>query len=124
MTANFLSWFFAKAPIQILQIGRNFLLWAWHFFSIGYFLPSLLSPWHRDITGYGRGFDLKRFLQVLGWNLISRVIGGVMRLVVLVFGLFVELVLVFFIFLVFGVWIFIPLLIPVLIILGILTFLL
>ena len=87
---RFFKWYFALAPVRILVAGRNFLIFGWHFFSIGYFLPRLLQPWHRDVTGYGRGFDLKRIFHVLGWNLISRVIGACLRLAVMFLGFVFE----------------------------------
>lgn len=86
----FLRWFYIDEPRRILQTGRNFLIFGWHFFSIGYFLPRLFSPWHRDLSGYGRGLDLKRILHVLGWNLISRLIGAILRIAVIILGIAFE----------------------------------
>lgn len=117
----FFKWFFVVAPREILQIGRNFLLWAWHYFSIGYFLPRLFSPWHKDISGYGRGFDLKRFLHVWGWNTISRVIGAILRLVVMAIGIVVLAGLFFLTVLAVVAWYALPLLIPFLIAVGLIT---
>lgn len=105
---SFFHWFFAVAPADILRLARNFLQWNWHFFSIGYFVPRLFAPWHRDLTPYGRGFDLKRFLHIFGWNLISRVIGAVLRIAIMIFGLATELLLVIVIVIVFLVWFFLP----------------
>ncbi len=117
----FVSWFFFKAPMEILRIGQNFLLWGWQYFSIGYFVPRLFSPWHRDITSYGRGFDLTRFLHVWGWNLISRFIGAVLRLFVMAVGLLVEGTIFGFSVVVFILWFLLPAAVPVLLVLGILT---
>lgn len=117
----FLGWFFVKAPRQIVVVGMNFLLWGWHFFSIGYFLPRIFSPWHRDITGYGRGFDFKRFLQVFAWNLISRVIGAILRIAVMVFGLLIELCIALAAAIIFIFWFILPLFSFALIIFGIVT---
>jgi hypothetical protein len=85
----FIRWFFWQAPVEVLRTGRNFLTWTWRFFSIGYFVPRLFAPWHKDVSSYGRGFDLARFLHVWGWNFISRFIGAVLRLVVMAAGLVV-----------------------------------
>lgn len=104
----FVKWFFTVAPRQILRVGWTFARWAWKEFSIGYFPPRLFAPWHRDLSSYGRGFDLRRILHVMGWNLISRVIGAVLRLVVLAFGLAVEAVFLPVIAVVLVVWIALP----------------
>ena len=115
------KWFFATAPREILGIGKNFTAWTWKFFSIGYFLPRLFSHWHRDITGYGRGFDLRRFLRVWGWNLFSRIIGAILRLTVMAAGV---VTLVFFIIitvLTFILWFTLPVLVPALLVFGAFT---
>lgn len=119
----FIKWFFVIAPVRILELGRNFLAWAWHFFSIGYFLPRIFSPWHKDITGYGRGFDLSRFLHVWGWNLISRIIGAVLRLVVMVFGLWVFGLIVILAAAIFVLWFVLPFGIAGLFLIGVITLL-
>lgn len=119
----FVQWFFAKAPLEIIRIGKNFLAWGWHFFSVGYLLPRLLSPWHRDITGYGRGFDLKRFFQVLIWNLISRVIGAFLRAMLIVFGLLAEVLIFALALFWFLFWFLIPAVIIVLFAAGVISFL-
>lgn len=121
---SFLSWFFVTAPSLILRTGGNFLLWGWHFFSIGYFVPRLLSPWHRDISSYGLGFDFKRFFHTFGWNLISRVIGAVMRVVVLSFGIVVEAGIGAVSISVFLAWYLLPVAIPGLFVLGFFTLIL
>lgn len=120
-TARFLEWFFVREPRLILHTAESFLLWAWKYFSIGYFLPRLFSPWHRDISFYGRGFDFKRFFHTLGWNLISRVLGAIMRLVVMAVGIVAEGGILAFSAAVFLVWFVLPLLSLALFIVGIFT---
>ena len=115
------KWFFAVAPREILELGKNFMDWAWKFFSVGYFLPRLFSPWHRDITGYGRGFDLRRFLRVWGWNLFSRIIGAILRVTVMAVGLVIIAFFVIITATIFVLWFALPILIPALLIIGAFT---
>ena len=84
-------------------------------------MPRLFYPWHKDITGYGRGFDLKRFLHVFGWNLISRIIGAILRIFVILVGLGVEIGIILLSVTAYLSWYLMPLLIPYFIILGITT---
>ena len=86
----FLKWFYWDAPRQILQMARDYLSWAWQMFSIGFFLPRIFSPWHRDVTGYGRGFDLARWTQAAVSNAVSRLAGAVLRIFFIVTGLIIE----------------------------------
>lgn len=76
--------------MRILENGKNFMIWCWHFFSIGFFIPRILSPWHKDITSYGRGFDFAVFFHTLAWNFISRCFGAIFRTFFIVVGLLLE----------------------------------
>lgn len=117
----FIKWFFVRAPLEIVRLGRNFLAWDWQFFSIGYFVPRLFAPWHRDISDYGRGFDLSRFLHVWGWNLISRFLGAILRLLVMFVGLVVLLWIVILTISSLVIWYALPVLVPGLVIVGFIT---
>lgn len=105
---NIVYWFYVIAPRQIWRIESNFYGWAWRFFSIGFLSRRLFSPWHRDLTSYGRGFDFKRFFRILGWNLISRVIGAILRVFVVLLGILVLIGLVIVGVLMMIFWIFLP----------------
>lgn len=118
LVAAFLDWFYVIAPRQILRLGGNFLAWGWQFFSIGYFIPHLFDPWRKDITSYGIGFDFKRWLHAMGWNAISRVIGAVIRLVVMGLGVLVEGGILFLAAFLLILWYLLPLVILALLLLG------
>lgn len=117
----FFKWFFVQAPQNILRGGRNFLLWDWQFFSIGYLTPRLFAPWHRDQYSYGRGFDFSRFLRVWGWNLISRLVGAVLRIFVIFTGALLFLLIAATTVGIFVVWFTLPILSIGLFVLGLFT---
>ena len=100
----FLNWYLIEFPLTILDNGKNFLIWAWRYFSIGFFIPRLISPWHRDITSYGRGFELNAWLHAFGWNFISRFIGAILRTGIIAFGLIVEAVILVLVLFCFTFW--------------------
>ncbi len=62
-----------------------------YFVPIPWLLKTLFSPWKKDVTRYGQGFDLKRFLETLAFNLISRVLGAVVRAMTILFSLALEI---------------------------------
>jgi len=80
-------------------------------FFVGYFVPvpqllrTLLSPWKRDVVSYGRGFELKKFIETFLLNQVSRIIGAVVRTIVIVFALFLEMFALIFGFVGFIFWI-------------------
>lgn len=87
---QFLVWYFVDVPKALFQAGLILVIWIWRFFSVGFFIPRIFSPWHKDITGYGTGFDLKIWLHAFSWNLISRFIGAILRLFFILTGLSLE----------------------------------
>jgi len=107
-------WQFFEAPKNILKAWRNFLLFNLNYFSIPLLIKTFFSHWRRYEWSYGRGFDLRRWAFTCASNLISRVLGAMMRSILIFVGLFIQV----FIFLVGIVIFFSWLLLPVLIILG------
>ena len=107
---QFLVWHFYDAPKGILKAFKNFLVFNFNFFSIGLLFKTIFSHWRRYKESYGRGFDIKRYFSVFVGNLISRILGALVRTVTIFVGLLAG----FFIFLaaifVFLVWLFLPIL--------------
>lgn len=114
----FLVWYFQVAPKNIFQIWTNYLQANLHYFSIVLLFRTLLAPWHRYKSSYGRGFDFKRYLEAWSFNMVARVIGLIIRLATIFVGLLVEvLILVFGItFLIF--WILAPFILTVIFFFG------
>ncbi|MDD5590201.1 MAG: ATP-dependent Clp protease ATP-binding subunit [Candidatus Portnoybacteria bacterium] len=106
---NYFAWHYLLAPRNILRIWGNFLkFFVAYFIPIPQLLKTLFSPWKRDVTSYGRGFDFKVYAEALIFNVISRFFGAAFRSAAIIFALAVWcLVLlaggIFFIF-----WIFWP----------------
>ena len=64
-----------------------------HFFSFGILIKSLFSPWKRlMVVGEENGFDIKRFFEDLSFNIISSLIGAIVRLV-LIFACLIVVIL-------------------------------
>ncbi|MDI6882852.1 MAG: hypothetical protein QMC93_00015 [Patescibacteria group bacterium] len=111
---KFLVWHFFEAPKGILKGWRNFSVFNFHYFSILQLSKTLFSHWRRYREFYGRGFDPKRYFWAFSSNLISRVLGAIVRTVTIIIGLIVEV----FIF-ISGIFVFLSwLFLPILLILG------
>lgn len=111
---QYLVWQFFDVPKELLLAWRNFLLFNLNYFSILLLLKTFFSHWHRYKWSYPRGFDIGKSLEVLFSNLISRVLGAVVRSFLLFVGLAVEIFIVFAGLIVFTGW----LIMPALLILG------
>jgi ATP-dependent Clp protease ATP-binding subunit ClpC len=92
---EFLTWHYS--------IGINYYIKSWvsyfdyinHQFNLALLLKSLFSPWKRLIeVDKAPGFDFSRFFRVLTFNLISRCIGAVVRLILVGTG-FLLMIIVF-----------------------------
>jgi|SRR6056297_220947 len=64
---------------------KALLAFVWRFFSIGPLLKTLLSPFHRDTVPVTSASTLS-LGERLVWNIFSRLIGFVIRIVIIVLG--------------------------------------
>lgn len=107
----YLYWHYFETPKEILRIWRNFIIFFYHYFSIGLLLKTIFAPWRRDITYYGRGFDIKLYAEIIAFNLVARGVGFFIRSLVIFAGIFVEILVFFAGILIFIAWLILPVLI-------------
>jgi len=88
---QFLVWYFWDVPKKILLIWKNFLKFNLEYFSIFLLLKTFFAPWRDYRWDYGRGFDLARYAETLFSNLITRIIGAIVRSFLIAIGLAVEI---------------------------------
>jgi len=88
---KYLYWQLILTPQKVLIILKNYLAFGFDFFSIKETLRSLFSLWRRYLWNYGRGFDFGRYFEVFISNVITRIIGFIMRLFLITFFLIYEL---------------------------------
>ncbi|MDD5569004.1 MAG: hypothetical protein PHG23_01140 [Candidatus Pacebacteria bacterium] len=84
VSLKYFRWQFYKQPAEILRGLKNYLAFNVYLFSAPDLLKSLFSPWKRELSSYGRGFDFKVYLESAAGNLISRLIGFILRLFLLI----------------------------------------
>jgi hypothetical protein len=100
---------FFDIPLQILKVWKNYLRFFANYFSIPLLLKTLFSPWRKIYWEYPRGFQIGLIFEILIGNLFSRLIGFLMRSVLIIVGCLFEILTfflgIFFLFL----WYFLPL---------------
>ncbi len=111
LLAKYFDWYFVDRPKKILKIWKNFIVFGERFFSIFFLLKTLFAPFHGLTESYGRGFDLQRWLFAGFSNLIFRVIGAMVRLVIIGLGLAFEALVLISGFLIFIGWFLFPILV-------------
>lgn len=87
---SYLSWHYGEGLSCAVRAAVRAVSGFFNYFSILWLARTLFSPWHRVAEAYGRGFDPNRFFAVLAANLISRVLGAIVRSVVIAVGLGVS----------------------------------
>lgn len=79
---EFLSWFYTKGVEYYIASWRGTLAYFVHFFSLSLLLKTLFSPWKRLVfVDTSPGFNLQKQFEVFTSNLISRMIGAIVRFI-------------------------------------------
>jgi len=89
---QYFLWYFFDVPKEILKGWKNFLVFNFNYFSIPLLLKTFFSHWRQYKWGYGRGFDFGRYLEAFFSNLISRILGAIMRIFLIFFGILTEII--------------------------------
>lgn len=88
---QWISWQFFDVPKEILKGWRNYLLFNLNYFSIPLLIRTLFSHWHRYRYSYGKRFDLKQYFEAFTFNIISRGLGAILRIIFILIGFLVEI---------------------------------
>jgi hypothetical protein len=116
---QYFVWHFSDVPKELGKAWKNYLRFYLSFFSVIALARTLFVPWHSYQWGYGRGFSISRYAETFISNTFSRVLGAIIRSVLIIVGLIFEV----FIFLigaiVFLSWILLPVIIITFFIFGI-----
>jgi hypothetical protein len=84
---HYLAWHYSRAFVEIFHVWRNFLWFIAHFFSLKDLMLSWFSPWKRMVEGRGNTWDLEDLASFIIIGLISRIIGAILRTIIIVIGL-------------------------------------
>ncbi|PIR89667.1 hypothetical protein COS93_01175 [bacterium (Candidatus Gribaldobacteria) CG07_land_8_20_14_0_80_33_18] len=113
---SWLIWHFFETPKGILNAFKNFLIFNFNYFSIPFHFKTLFSHWRRYKELYGKSIvDIKQNFKALTFNLISRVLGAIVRLVTILVGLAVEVFIFIIGLLIFIGWLLLPIFLIILI---------
>ncbi len=104
----YLSWHYGRGYHELFNTLKNFIIFIPTFFSIGTLLKTLFSPLYKMKERYEGGFDIGNLMEVTVVNLIMRVVGFIVRTVVIIAGFIASVVTVVFSFSLIIVWSVIP----------------
>ncbi|MBU0569170.1 hypothetical protein KKB40_00120, partial [Patescibacteria group bacterium] len=79
---EFLAWYYTKGLEYYIDSWLSTFDWVNHSFSLPLLLKTLFAPWKRLIdVDRSPGFNLQKKFEVFTFNIISRCIGAVVRLI-------------------------------------------
>ena len=108
---KYLHWHYYTQSGIILLAWKNLLRFNLEYFSIPTLLRTFLWPWRKYQDSFNKGFDIMQVLEVITFNIASRVIGTLLRSTLIVMGIALEIFIFFGGLILFITWLIIPLLI-------------
>ncbi len=84
---HYLLWHYSEAYKELFSVCKNLIWFVVHFFSLPQLLKTLFSPWRRIVEEKKKAWDLEDFASRILINILSRIIGAIMRLLVISIGL-------------------------------------
>jgi len=105
---TWLIWHFIEMPKFLLGVWNNYILFALNYFSLPILLKSLFSPWRRYRWNYPKWYEVTEFLSTLASNVFSRILGAMVRVVLIVIGILFQIFVIVSGFIVILLWILIP----------------
>ena len=101
-------WHFVEMPKFLLGVWKNYIIFALDYFSLPVLLKSLFAPWRKYRWNYPKWFKVGEFLSTLISNMFSRLIGALIRIVLIAIGILFQIFVIFAGLAVFLLWLLIP----------------
>lgn len=113
----YVRWHYGQGIKDLFATMRRCVSFVFSWFSVVFLLETLFSPWKRLGSEYQKGFHPEEFFSALLINTIMRIVGFVIRTVVIFFGLISTVLAIGVSLVVAFVWIFYPFVLAFLVIL-------
>ncbi len=111
MLKTFLLWYFVEKTAEFFNTGKNFFLFSLKYFSITLLLKTLFSYWRNYQWSYGRGFDAKIYIEAFFSNLVSRIIGVIIRSLLIIIGIILQVLIIITTTMIILLWLLLPIMI-------------
>jgi hypothetical protein len=87
LTESYFAWHYGRAFWDMFHIWVNFLWFVFNFFSVSALIETFFDPWKRMGESYPKGLDIAGTVSTFVVNTLMRVVGIMVRLIVLCIGL-------------------------------------
>lgn len=83
---TYFSWWYLDEPIYLFKSLKITTLRVFYSFSVPELISTLFAPWKKDIL-YKENPSLSESFQILIGNMISRLVGAIVRFITILTGL-------------------------------------
>jgi hypothetical protein len=83
---HYFFWHYSRALGEIFSLWKNLMWFVGHFFSLRQLAASWFSPWKRIVERRGEKWNLEDIAGYIIINIVSRIIGTVIRTVIIILG--------------------------------------
>jgi predicted membrane metal-binding protein len=94
LATQYLRWHYTQGVVDLVHIVGNFVWFLYEFFSIRLLFSTLFVPFHRLNEESPTGLDLGRIAEKVIVNTLMRLVGALMRISLILLGLFLICVVV------------------------------
>jgi hypothetical protein len=84
---HYFYWHYSRALLDIFNIWKDCIWFVGHFFSLRQLAVSWFSPWKRTIESRGEKWNLEDLAGYVIINILSRLVGAIIRTVIIFLGL-------------------------------------
>lgn len=84
---HYILWHYSKALGEIFHVWKNLFWFTFNFFSLPQLLRTYFQPWKRMTESRGRTFSFEDLAGFILINLISRILGMLIRTGIILAGL-------------------------------------
>jgi len=116
----YISWHYSRGITNFLLHWKDFLWFAWNFFSIGLLLKTLFTPFQR-LGQKAKSFDPEKILEALATTLMMRLVGAIVRSFFIIIGVASLLAILVFGAVFFIAWVLIPFVLLTMLITGVIA---
>ena len=89
---EFLPWYLWQEPMRLIRGYIEYAKAFYEIISIGFLLKTLLSPWKGIAEKAPSAFQWERFMEAVAVNLVTRLIGMVIRLFAIAVSLALQII--------------------------------
>ncbi|OJI09398.1 MAG: hypothetical protein COV08_01210 [Candidatus Vogelbacteria bacterium CG10_big_fil_rev_8_21_14_0_10_49_38] len=120
VVARYFIWHYGQALIQFSRIYWRLTFFLFNFFSVPVLVRSLFAPWRRLGEAYPTaGIDLVAIASTFIVNVIMRLVGVILRTIMIAFGSTATLIFALLYPVIFLIWLLLPAGIILLVLLGV-----